>query len=74
MSTDEMTDFIRANSLGFLSIEGLYRALGEASRDSATPQYCDACFTKDYPTRLTDQDGADNLRHPSLLAAGGHNT
>jgi len=74
MTTEEMTDFIRANSLGFLSIEGLYRALDEAGRNNEAPQYCDACFTKDYPTRLTDQEGSENLRHPSVLAAGGHNS
>lgn len=74
MSVAEMAEFIRADSLGFLSIDGLYRALGETARDSKTPQYCDACFTKDYPTRLTDQEGAETLRHQSLLASGGHNS
>ena len=51
-----MQDFIHADSLGFISIDGLYRALGEAKRADIRPQYCDACFTGDYPTRLTDQD------------------
>jgi amidophosphoribosyltransferase len=51
-----MQDFIHADSLGFISINGLYRALGEAQRADIRPQYCDACFTGDYPTRLTDQD------------------
>ncbi len=51
-----MQDFIHADSLGFISIDGLYRALGEAQRADIRPQYCDACFTGDYPTRLTDQD------------------
>ena len=50
-----MQDFIHADSLAFVSIDGLYRALGEAKRD-VRPQFCDACFTGDYPTRLTDQD------------------
>lgn len=52
----EMQAFIHADSLAFLSIDGLYRAVGEASRDMAQPQYCDACFTGDYPTPLTDHD------------------
>ena len=49
-----MAEFIHADSLAFVSIDGLYRAVGEAKRDAAKPSYCDACFTGDYPTRLTD--------------------
>ncbi len=71
MSIDEMKDFIRVDSLGFLSIDGLYRAVGEAARDNDQPQFCDACFTTEYPTRLTDIEGSDNVRTLSLLAAGG---
>ncbi|MNC95702.1 amidophosphoribosyltransferase [compost metagenome] len=37
-----------------MSIDGLYRAVGLSGRNSACPQYCDACFTGDYPTSLTD--------------------
>jgi len=71
MSVREMTDFIRVDSLGFLSIDGLYRAVGESGRDNDTPQFCDACFTSQYPTRLLDHEGADNVRTLSLLALGG---
>ncbi len=71
MSVEEMAEFIRVDSLGFLSIDGLYRAVGEAGRDNAVPQFCDACFSTEYPTRLTDFDGSDNVRTLSLLAAGG---
>jgi amidophosphoribosyltransferase len=71
MSAEEMAAFIRVDSLGFLSIDGLYRAVGEAARNNEQPQYCDACFTKEYPTRLTDHEGTDNVRTLSLLAAGG---
>jgi amidophosphoribosyltransferase len=71
MTADEMANFIRVDSLGFLTIDGLYRAVGEAARDNDSPQYCDACFTRDYPTRLTDLDGADNVRTLSVLAGGG---
>jgi amidophosphoribosyltransferase len=71
MSVADMAEFIRVDSLGFLSIDGLYRAVGEAHRDMEQPQFCDACFTKDYPTRLTDHDGADNVRTLSLLANNG---
>lgn len=71
MTVDEMAEFIRVDSLGFLSIDGLYRAVGEAARNGESPQYCDACFTGEYPTRLTDHEGSDNVRTLSLLAAGG---
>lgn len=53
MDVDAMAKFINADSLAFISIDGLYRALGDA-RDAQEPQRCDACFTGDYPTRLTD--------------------
>jgi amidophosphoribosyltransferase len=55
-NVEEMQAFIHADSLAFLSIDGLYRAVGEANRNMTTPQYCDACFTGDYPTPLTDFD------------------
>jgi len=50
----EMAKLIGVDSLAFLSIDGLYRAAGEPGRDRATPQFCDACFTGDYPTPLRD--------------------
>ncbi len=75
MSVDDMAAFIKVDSLAFLSIDGLYRAAGEAKRDNGQPQFCDACFTGDYPTRLTDREGivdtrGDNVRPISLLAGG----
>jgi len=59
MNVAEMNQYIRADSLAFISIDGLYRALGESKRETAQPQYCDACFSGDYPTRLTDQDDVE---------------
>ncbi len=56
MDLEAMRNYIQADSLAFLTIEGLYRALGEAKRDIDFPKYCDACFTGQYPTRLTDFD------------------
>jgi amidophosphoribosyltransferase len=55
-SVQEMADFIGADSLAFISIDGLYRAMGEASRNAQHPQFCDACFTGEYPISLTDRD------------------
>jgi amidophosphoribosyltransferase len=71
MSIAEMAEFIQVDSLGFLSIDGLYRAVFEPSRNNAAPQFCDACFTGDYPTRLIDRDGTEKVRTLSLLA-GNH--
>ncbi|MBJ6121136.1 amidophosphoribosyltransferase [Sphingomonas mollis] len=62
-----MTDFIHADSLAFVSIDGLYKALGEAKRE-VRPSYCDACFTGDYPTTLTDQDDSAQVDQFALLA------
>jgi amidophosphoribosyltransferase len=71
MSIEEMAEFIRVDSLGFLTIDGLYRAVGEPGRNGEQPQFCDACFTGEYPTRLADFEGHDNVRTLSLLATGG---
>jgi len=68
MNIEEMREFIRVDSLGFLSLDGLYRAAGETARNNETPQFCDACFSGQYPTRLTDLDDRDNVRTLSLLA------
>jgi amidophosphoribosyltransferase len=65
---EEMREMIGADSLAFISIDGLYRAMGHQGRDNARPQYCDACFTGDYPTRLTDQEEPSDERQLSLLA------
>jgi amidophosphoribosyltransferase len=54
VDVEAMREFIQADSLAFVSIDGLYRAVGLAGRNDACPQYCDACFTGDYPTALTD--------------------
>jgi amidophosphoribosyltransferase len=62
-----MAKHIGVDSLAFLSIDGLYRAMGEPGRTTETPQFCDACFTGDYPIRLTDQLGGQSYRQLSLL-------
>jgi amidophosphoribosyltransferase len=57
MTIEEMCAHIGADSLAFLSVDGIYRAMGYDRRDSRNPQFTDHCFTGDYPTRLVDQDG-----------------
>ncbi len=55
----EMADMIGVDSLGFISLDGLYRACGSEGRQAAAPQYCDACFSGDYPTPLEDLGSGD---------------
>ena len=68
MNVAEMNDFIQADSLAFVSIDGLYKALGEPKRADIRPSHCDACFTGDYPTTLTDQDDVASVDQFALLA------
>ena len=69
MDVSAMNRFIHADSLAFVSIDGLYRAIGEEERDGASPQTCDACFTGDYPTSLTDREDLER-RNQLLLQEG----
>jgi amidophosphoribosyltransferase len=70
-----MRRYIGADSLAFISVDGLYRAMGETGRNPAMPQFTDHCFTGDYPTALTDVDGARGAplgtRQLSLIAEAG---
>jgi len=67
-----MRQVIGADSLAFLSVEGIYRAMGYEGRDPARPQFTDHCFTGEYPTPLTDQTGQQHQpRQLSLLAEAG---
>ena len=61
-SVEAMAELIGADSLAFISIDGLYRALNRGDRNAARPQYCDACFTGDYPIALPDLDQNDQGR------------
>ena len=68
-SLEEMRAYIGADSLAFLSVDGLYRAMGhEEGRNADRPQYTDHCFTGDYPTQLTDQQSDERVNQLSLLA------
>lgn len=73
-SLEEMARFLEVDSLGFLSVDGLYEALEAGPRDPVTPQFTDHYFTGDYPTRLTDREIAEgrnesNDKQLSLLSA-----
>ena len=66
---EEMAKLIGVDSLAFVSIDGLYRAMGEPRRDRLAPRFCDACFTGDYPIPPTDADNGKVSVQLSLLAA-----
>jgi len=68
---ESMCDYIGAGTLAFLSVEGIYKAMGYDKRNPDVPQFADHCFTGDYPTRLRDQEGPDLQRQLSLLAEVG---
>lgn len=68
---EEMRELIGADSLAFLSVDGIYKAMGVGARNPLRPQFTDHCFTGDYPTSLTDLKGADIKTQLSLLAETG---
>ena len=59
----EITADIGADSLSFISIDGLYRAMGETARNGDNPQFCDACFTGDYPIKLASGLSGKRVSH-----------
>ena len=68
MNVEKMRKFINADSLAFVSLDGLYRAVYEDKRDNKAPQFCDACFSGDYVTPLTDLENGDNGLQLSLIS------
>ena len=67
MDVAAMADYIGVDSLAFISIDGMYRAMGFQGRDNDSPQLCDACFTGDYPIALTDLVDGEEPSQLSLL-------
>jgi amidophosphoribosyltransferase len=68
MDVEAMRRVIGADSLHFVSMDGLYRAMGEHKRNTDAPQFCDACFSGDYPIELADISGGRKHGQLSLLA------
>ncbi len=68
---EEMRKFIGVTSLAFMSVDGIYRAMGYDGRNNAQPQFTDHCFTGEYPTHLTDMIGESGKQQLSLLAEAG---
>lgn len=67
---EAMAKFIGVDTLAFLTIDGLYRAVGGKPRDPANPEFTDHYFTGDYPTRLLDKEGEKMGRKVSMLVSG----
>ncbi len=70
-SVAEMARIIGVDSLAFLSLDGLYRAVGEPRRVAARPRFCDACFSGDYPIRLRDCEEGHRETQLSFLQEEG---
>ena len=71
----EMIEYLGVDSLGFLSVDGLYWAMDAGPRNPVNPQFTDHYFTGDYPTRLLDREiaeGRNDLaeRQLSFLVSG----
>ncbi len=69
-SVDDIRAYLGVESLAYISVDGLYRALGEPGRDATTPQFPDHYFTGDYPTPIADIAG-ESVKQLSLLAEAG---
>ncbi|SOC25414.1 amidophosphoribosyltransferase [Stappia indica] len=70
-SLEEMRNYIGADTLAFLSVDGIYKAIGYEGRNNEAPQFTDHCFTGDYPTPLTDMAEDGDVTHmPRLVEVG----
>ena len=72
-TNDEICDYIGAKSLKFLSINGMYRAIGFNKRNENYPQLTDHYFTGDYPVKPIDELGDNKITQLSLLSTGSNN-
>ena len=72
-TNNEICKYINAKSLKFLSIEGLYRAMGFDGRNSTYPQLTDHYFTGDYPVKLIDNLDENKITQLSLLSSASNN-
>ena len=72
-SIKEICDFINAKSLKYLSIDGLYQAMGFDKRNNTYPQLTDHYFTGEYPIKIIDELGEEKVTQLSLLSTGSNN-
>ena len=73
MDKNQICGYINAKSLEFLSIEGLYKAMGFENRNNTYPQLTDHYFTGDYPVKLIDNLGDNKVTQLSLLSTASNN-
>jgi amidophosphoribosyltransferase len=64
---EEMQAEIGVDSLAFVSLNGLYRAVSGQDKNADHPQYCDACFSGDYPIALRDHEDGRNKNQTDLF-------
>ena len=72
-TNDEICEYIGAKSLKFLSLNGLYKAIGFDKRNDSYPQLTDHYFTGDYPVKPIDELGDNKITQLSLLSAASNN-
>ena len=72
-TVDEICKYINAKSLKFLSIDGLYKAIGFESRNKIYPQLTDHYFTGEYPVKPIDELGDNKITQLSLLSSASNN-
>ena len=72
-TVNEICNFISAKSLKFLSLNGLYKAMGFESRNNSYPQLTDHYFTGEYPVEIVDEIGNDKVTQLSLLSSSSNN-
>ena len=72
-TNEEICVYIGAKSLNFLSIEGMYKAMGFEKRDTNYPQLTDHYFTGEYPVKPIDELGDNKITQLSLLSAASNN-
>ena len=72
-TNEEMCEYIKAKSLKFLSLEGLYEGLNKGKRNNMYPQFSDHYFTGDYPIKPSDNLGEEKIKQLSLLSSKSSN-
>ena len=72
-NNEEMCKYIKAKSLKFLSLDGLYEGLKQGKRNNTYPQFSDHYFTGEYPVKPSDNLGEEKIKQLSLLSSKSSN-
>ena len=72
-TNDEICEYIKAKSIKFLSLQGLYLALEKGERNNSYPQFSDHYFTGEYPIKPADNLGETKITQLSLLSGKSNN-